>query len=64
MKYIECNNCQKRYPANRKLEAAALRKRVRCTECGESFPIVIYEVKAKTNSKASSKRSESERTEP
>ncbi len=45
MKYIECIHCQKRYPANRKLEEAALRKKVRCTECGGSFPIVIYEVR-------------------
>ena len=49
MKYIECIHCQKRYPANRKLEEAALRKKVRCTECGGSFPIVIYEIKAKLN---------------
>ena len=45
MKYIECIHCQKRYPSNRKLEAAVLRKKVRCTECGGSFPIVIYEIK-------------------
>ncbi|MDT8377140.1 MAG: hypothetical protein RQ867_10460 [Mariprofundaceae bacterium] len=45
MKYIECNHCQKRYPANRKFEAAALRRKVRCTSCGKSFPIVVYEVK-------------------
>jgi len=44
MKYIECNHCQKRYPSNRKFEEAALRRKVRCTDCGESFPIVIYEV--------------------
>ena len=46
MKYIECIHCQKRYPSNRKLEAAAHRKKIRCTACGNSFPIVIYEVKA------------------
>lgn len=47
MKYIECTHCQKRYPANRKMEEAALRKKVRCTECGNSFPIVIYEIRPK-----------------
>ena len=47
MKYIECIHCQKRYPASHKMEAAALRKKVRCTECGGSFPIVIYEIKPK-----------------
>jgi NAD-dependent SIR2 family protein deacetylase len=45
MKFIECNHCQKRYPSNPKFEAVALRKKVRCTDCGESFPIVIYEMK-------------------
>ena len=49
MKFIECNHCQKRYPSNRKFEEAALRKKVRCTDCGESFPIVIYEVKPEEN---------------
>jgi len=49
MKFIECNHCQKRYPSNHKLEEAALRKKVRCTDCGESFPIVIYEVKSGEN---------------
>jgi len=44
MKFIECNHCQKRYPSNRKFEEAALRRKVRCTDCGESFPIVVYEV--------------------
>jgi predicted Zn finger-like uncharacterized protein len=44
MQYIECIHCQKRYAANAKHEAA-LRKKVRCTNCGKSFPIVVYEVK-------------------
>jgi predicted Zn finger-like uncharacterized protein len=60
MKYIECNNCQKRYPANSKMEAAALRKKVRCTECGKSFPIVIYEVKAQADSDSNSEADKSE----
>ncbi|MCF7821478.1 MAG: zinc-ribbon domain-containing protein [Mariprofundaceae bacterium] len=49
MKFIECIHCQKRYPSNRKLEEAALRRKVRCTDCGESFPIVVYEVKTEEN---------------
>jgi len=52
MKYIECIHCEKRYPSNRKFEEAALRKKVRCTTCGGSFPIVIYEVKHEQNSSA------------
>jgi len=50
MKFIECNHCQKRYPSNRKFEEAALRRKVRCTDCGESFPIVVYEVKPEQES--------------
>jgi len=49
MKYIECIHCQKRYPSNRKFEEAALRRKVRCTECGGSFPIVVYEVSHEKN---------------
>jgi len=44
MKYIECVHCQKRYPSNRKFEEA-MGKKVRCTECGESFPIAVYTAK-------------------
>jgi transcription elongation factor Elf1 len=54
MKFIECKHCQKRYPSNRKFEEAALRKKVRCTNCGESFPIVIYEVESGKNRSADS----------
>lgn len=57
MKYIECIHCQKRYPANRKLEEAALHKKVRCTECGGSFPIVIYEIKPKQSNSPDSEMS-------
>lgn len=49
MKYVECIHCQKRYPSNRKFEAA-MGKKVRCTECEKSFPIIIYEVKAQNDS--------------
>jgi DNA-directed RNA polymerase subunit RPC12/RpoP len=45
MQYIECIHCQKRYPANQKMRDAVTKK-VRCTECGKSFPIVVYEVKS------------------
>lgn len=41
MKYIECIHCQKRYPSNRKFEEAT-GKKVRCTECGQSFSIVVH----------------------
>ncbi|MDX8402826.1 MAG: hypothetical protein R8K54_00275 [Mariprofundaceae bacterium] len=44
MKYIECVHCQKRYPSNRKFEEA-MGKKVRCTECGGSFPIIVYAAK-------------------
>lgn len=45
MQYIECIHCHKRYPANKKLRAS-IGKKVRCTECWKSFPIIVYEVKA------------------
>ena len=44
MKYIECIHCQKRYGANAK-HMAAIGKKVRCTNCGKSFPILVYEAK-------------------
>lgn len=49
MQYIECIHCHKRYPANRKLRAA-IGRRVRCTECWKSFPIIVYEVSASEKS--------------
>ncbi|MFC1542879.1 hypothetical protein ACFL4M_03215 [Pseudomonadota bacterium] len=52
MKYIECIHCQKRYPSNSKFEQAALRRKVRCKECGGSFPIVVYEVSHEQNNSA------------
>ena len=46
MKYIECNHCQKRYPANAKFEEGAKQKKsVRCSDCKKPFQIVVYEVK-------------------
>ena len=45
MQYIECIYCGKRYPANQKMRDAMGKKKVRCTNCGQSFPVVVYEVK-------------------
>lgn len=42
MQYIECIHCHKRYAATQKMKDAMGRKKVRCTECGKSFPIIIY----------------------
>jgi len=44
MQYIECIHCHKRYPANKKMRSA-IGKKIRCTECWRSFPIVVYEIK-------------------
>jgi predicted Zn finger-like uncharacterized protein len=43
VRYIECIHCQKRYKATDKHMAAMGRKKVRCPNCGRSFPIVVYE---------------------
>lgn len=43
MQYIECIHCKKRYPATGKMRVAMGRKRVRCSNCGKSFPIIVYE---------------------
>lgn len=51
MQYIECIHCHKRYAANAK-HRAAIGKKVRCTECWKSFPIVVYEVKAEKEPEA------------
>jgi len=42
MQYIECVHCHKRYAANQKLKDA-MGTKVRCAECGASFPIVIHD---------------------
>lgn len=42
MQYIECIHCRKRYPATRKMRDA-MGRRVRCTSCGKSFPIIIFD---------------------
>jgi len=44
VQYIECIHCGKRFPATEKMKAA-MGKKVRCPECGTSFPIVVYEAK-------------------
>ncbi len=45
VRYIECSNCQKRYPSNAKFEEGArAKKSVRCPECKKPFQIVVYEV--------------------
>jgi len=44
VQYIECIHCGKRFPATEKMKAA-MGTKVRCPECGTSFPIVVYEAK-------------------
>jgi len=48
MQYIECIHCRKRFPANRKFKDA-MGKKVRCSECGKSFPIIVYDAKRQEN---------------
>lgn len=43
MQYIECIHCHKRYAATPKMKEAMGRKKVRCTSCGKSFPVVVYD---------------------
>ncbi len=44
MQYIECVHCGKRYASNQKFRDA-MGKKVRCTECQKSFPIIVYDAK-------------------
>lgn len=51
MQYIECIHCNKRYPATRKMRDA-MGRRVRCTSCGKSFPIIIFDSRVEQSSAA------------
>ncbi len=57
MEYIQCTHCGKKYRANDKVRAAIGRK-IKCTACQETFPIVIQQYTKKTETTSTAAETE------